>query len=353
MSLIIGLHNHINSLSRENMLNFLDECLISNANIISITDHRTLSSYYYLFSLMSDEELAKYKDLKFVIGMELTGSFPYQDVNGETTNIVMDILNYNIDIDKYYILWNFIQNNYSNYMDTREFQKEELSRLIRIAQECGFKADYEKLEINDQNPFAARVISYALIDHKYVDYNLKQGLLPEIVTNPRSFFNRYCKTKTPFYLDTSVYFPSIQEVINAIGDSNGLPFLDHPAAYFPKSTDEKANKTAWENSKKFVLDFYYNTTGVKGLEIVHPSFLSQTSYYNFLTDYSKKNHLYVSGGTDYHKNGEPITVDYSGRIIDDQRLYNFNEWAKVYNIYELKEIGNMVFNIEKPKILIK
>ena len=133
MSLIIGLHNHINSLSRENMLNFLDECLISNANIISITDHRTLSSYYYLFSLMSDEELAKYKDLKFVIGMELTGSFPYQDVNGETTNIVMDILNYNIDIDKYYILWNFIQNNYSNYMDTREFQKEELSRLIRIA----------------------------------------------------------------------------------------------------------------------------------------------------------------------------------------------------------------------------
>ena len=65
------------------------------------------------------------------------------------------------------------------------------------------KDDFDKLAISDENSFAARLVSYALIDPKYVDYNLEQGLLPELVTNPRAFFNRYCKSETPFFLYTS------------------------------------------------------------------------------------------------------------------------------------------------------
>lgn len=353
MRLITGLHNHINSLSREGMIKFLDECLENGADVVSITDHRTLSSYYHLFSSMNDEELAKYKDLKFVIGMELTGVFNFSKVDGNNLNLVMDILCYNIDVDKYHILWDFIQNNYSNYMDTREFQVEELDRLIKVAKECNFRGDFDKLAISDENPFAARLVSYALIDPKYVDYNLEQGLLPELVTNPRAFFNRYCKSETPFYLDTSVFFPKMQDVIDAIEASNSLPFFDHPAAYFPKSVDEEENRLAWANSVKLVYDFYNSCRGIKGLEIIHPSYLSNESYYNFLDNFSRDNHLFVSGGTDYHKNNESITRDYNGREIDNKRLYNFDEWAKLYDVYELRDIANVIGDVEKPKCLVK
>ncbi len=343
---IFGLHNHISSLSSEEKIHFLDECLTNKANVVSITDHRTLSSYYKLFMSLSEEQIQKYRNIRFVIGMELTGVFPFIDCQNNKRNIVMDILCYNIDIEKYYKLWHFIESHYTDYMNTREFQVSELQRLIKIAKQQGFKADYDKLTINDENPFAANTLSYALIDSKYVDYNLSMGLLPEFVTNPRTFFNRYCKADTPFYLDLSPFFPPIQEVINAIIECGALPFLDHPAAYFPKSQDKIDNRIAWLNSRKFVIDFFQNTKGVKGLEIIHPSFLREKDYYQFLENYSRVFHLYVSGGTDYHKNGERITTDLFGHNITSERLYNFEEWAKIYTIEELKNIVEMINTVE-------
>ena len=77
---IYGLHNHIATL--QNKKAFLDEALKQNANVLAITDHRTLSSYYDLFSNLDKNDLETYKKLKFIIGMELTGMFPFTTLDG-------------------------------------------------------------------------------------------------------------------------------------------------------------------------------------------------------------------------------------------------------------------------------
>ena len=58
--------------------------------------------------------------------------------------------------------------------------------------------------------------------------------------------------------------------------------------------------------------------------------------------YAKTNNLLVSGGTDYHKNGEKITIDYNDDYFTTERLFNFGDWANIYNIDDIKDIGNQI-----------
>jgi len=344
--MIYGLHNHLKDLSGDSKKQFLNECLIQQANIISITDHRTLSSYYYLFNNLTKEELVKYSKLRFVIGMELTGSFSFTNIEGKTYNICVDILGYNLNPEKYARLQKFIFENYTEIIDTPEFQQEELEFLISVAKKIGFKADYDNLQVTNKDPLAARILAYALINPRYVDYNLKLGLHPEIVTNPRSFFNRYCKSNTPFYIDRSAYFPDVFNVIDKICACDGMAFLPHTAAYFPKIGNIEEQRLAWLDSRKFTLDFLMEHPNIQGLEIIHPSYLDNQKFYNFMAITAKERSLFVSGGTDYHKNGEKITLDYSGNYITDDKLYNVLEWAKLYTVYDLIDIGKVIEEID-------
>ena len=350
----LGLHNHVVEQGENN--NFLEECLKQQANVISITDHRTLISYYNLFSSLTKEEREKYKNLKFVLGMELTGMFNYQTLMNNTSPIAIDLLAYNIDINKYPELYKFICENYSGmeYMGSKEYQQEELDYLIKVAKSLNYKADYDSMKIDDKNRFSSTVLSSGLIDEKYVEYNLKNGLLPELIHNPRGFKNRELKNPdSKFYVDLSRFYPDAKEIITKIHDVSGLVFIPHTAAYFAKSGDEEANKRAWENSYKFTKDFLNKNATIDGLEIRHPSYLDNMEYYKFLEEIAKNKGLFVSGGTDYHKPNEPITKDYNGEYITDTILYNFNDWAKIYTIDEIIELGNEIARIENNEEIKK
>ncbi len=343
---IIGLHNHV--VEQGSKQNFLNECLEQNANIISITDHRTLISYYNLFSGLTAAEREKYSHLRFVIGMELTGMLDYKTVTGRNSSIPVDLLAYNIDVDSYEKLYQFIQEAYSkvSYMDSSEYQKKELEQLKEIAKRLGYKADYENMQIDDEHKFSSSTLSYGLIDPKYVDYNLKNGLMPELVTNPRGFKNRELKNpESEFYIDLSKFYPNVDAIINKIHETNGFVFMPHAAAYFAKAGNAESIKRAWDNSHKLAQDFVsqYN---LDGIEIVHPSFMDNKEYYDYLVNIAKKNDLRVSGGTDYHKPGEPITKNYMGEYITDKTLYNLNEWAHLYTIDEIIELGSKINQIE-------
>ena len=86
-------------------------------------------------------------------------------------------------------------------------------------------------------------------------------------------------------------------------------------------------------------------------EIIHPSYTNQHDFYEFLSNYARITHLFTSGGTDYHQNGEPIVTDYNGYTIDNKRLFNFDNWAKIYSVYDILEIGRRVSEIEElPKV---
>lgn len=348
-----GLHNHVKE--QGNKQNFLQECIEQNANIISITDHRTLISYYNLFSGLTKEQREQYKDLRFVLGMELTGMLDYETVTNKVRSIPVDILAYNIDISSYEKLYQFIETAYSNvdYMDGAEYQKKELEQLITIAKGLGYKADYDAMQISETNPFSSRVLSYGLIDPKYVEYNLQNGLLPELLKNPRGFKNREIKDpEGAFYIDLSKFYPNASDVINKIHESNSLAFIPHSAAYFAKADDAERRKIAWENSYKFAHDFVSDYP-VDGIEIVHPSYMDNKEYYCYLMELARKNKLMVSGGTDYHKSGEAITKDFMGNYITTETLYNVNDWAKLYTIDEVIELGRAIAEIEKGKVAQK
>lgn len=345
---IYGLHNHIATL--QNKKAFLDEALKQNANVLAITDHRTLSSYYDLFSNLDKNDLETYKKLRFIIGMELTGMFPFTTLDGNKSNIAMDILAYNLKIENYPDFYRFILNNYQKlaYLDSRQYQQEELDFVRGVAQSIGYKADYDNIKLTEDVPFAGYAISYGLTDPRYVDYNISKGLLEELKTNPRGFRNREMKNPdSKFFVDYSKFYPNMTKIIEAIHENEALVFFPHTAAYFAKSGDEAKIRKAWDNSYKLTNDFLKANPSVNGLEIRHPVYLDNQEFYNYLEETAKIKNLYVSGGTDYHKSGEKITLDYNDNYIDSDALPNINDWAIMYSLDEMIDLSKEIGKIEK------
>ncbi len=348
---IYGLHNHIATL--KNKKAFLDEALEQKATVLSITDHRTLSSYYELFNSLEKNDIDKYKKLKFIIGMELTGMFPFTTIDGNRSNIAMDILAYNLKIENYAEFYHFILNNYQKlaYLDSSQYQQEELDFAKKVAKEIGYKVDYDNIKLTDDVPFAGYAISYGLTDPKYVDYNISKGLLEELKTNPRAFRNREMKNPdSQFFIDYSKFYPKVANIIEAIHNNEGLAFFPHTAAYFAKSGNEEKVKKAWDNSFKLTSDFLRCNPSINGLEIRHPSYLDNQTFYAYLQETAKLKDLYVSGGTDYHKSGEKITLDYNDNYIDSNVLTNVHDWAIMYNLDDMIDLSKEIDKITKRSL---
>ena len=108
---IYGLHNHISTLHNKKL--FLDEALEQKADVLSITDYLTLSSYYDLFSNLDKSDIDKYKKLKFIIGMELAGMFPFTMVDNRKIDVPINLLAYNLNMENYFNFYEFIWENYS------------------------------------------------------------------------------------------------------------------------------------------------------------------------------------------------------------------------------------------------
>lgn len=346
--MILGLHNHIKSLTINEKKQFLDECLRQNANIIAITDYNTLSSYSELFLNLTKDELFKYRDLRFILGMELTGKYTYTDINGKVYNLCVDLLAYNLDLNKYQELYKFIK---YNYYDCRE---NELHYLIEICQKIGLKADYDKLEFTE-NQDVFDILKQVFFNFKYYKDNLSKYRIFEDILNSYNLYNKNIDINSPFYYDKSRYYPELNRVINKITTCGGISFLAHPASYFKKN-NYLLEHLLWLDSQKFTTNILNEYDLIKGLEIIHPSNLNNFNFMNFLNEMSMERNLFVTGGTDYFKNGDKITVDFNNFYIDNKRLYNICDWALVYDIYDLVEVGKYISNIEElphEKVLIK
>lgn len=342
MESIIGMHNHRVG-AKNSLADFLNECLESGVSIVSITDHKTLKTYIEEFPKLTEEERKKFKDIQIIIGLEMTGMYEYINIAGQRHEIAMDILGYNLDLSKHGLLDKLVSQNYI-FTDSPEFQRKELERLIAVAKSLGFKADYDNMHISEEEKLAARILSYGLTSTEYKDYNLSNGLLPELVVNPRAFFNRYCKNPdSPFYLDQSSFNPPVGKVIDIIHQCGGDVVFPHTAAYHPKAGNETQINNAWLDSKKFTEDFVRDYgKELKGIEVIHPSYLGNEQFEKFLRNIATQNNLYVTGGTDYHQPGEKIAQDVNGKWITTDRLPGLEEWVKTYSIDNLeKTVGRV------------
>ena len=342
----IGMHNHRVG-AKNSLSDFFSECLENNIKTVAITDHKTLKTYIEEFPKLTAEDRDKFRRIKIIIGLEMTGMYEYTNIAGQKHKIAMDILGYNLDLSKHDLLDKLVSQNYV-FTDSPEFQRKELERLIAVAKTLGFEADYDNMHISKEEKLAARILSYGLIDPKYKDYNLSKGMLPELIINPRVFFNRYCKNPdSPFYLEQSGFNPQIATAIDIIHKCGGNVVFPHTAAYHPKAGNEMEVKYAWEDSEKFTKDFVSEYgKELKGIEVIHPSYLGNVQFEQFLRETVKENGLYVTGGTDYHQPGEKIAQDTNGMWITKDRLPGLDEWIKTYTI---DDIEKMVQKISKEE----
>ncbi len=269
---MVDMHIHtIYSDGDKTLEEVLKMCEEKKLEYISITDHNTCKQY-------EDEALKKniYTG-KIIKGVEMNATFK---------NKKIEVLGYKIKDTKIIEEWS--QKFFSEEV-LRKQQEESKRKLLDICDKKGLVYDESKIEKDiPLTDYITIYIYKELMKHKEnyeilgeftksLDIFIRKGLM-----NPDSeYYTGSNDTPKPLYKD----------VIDIIHKAGGLAFLAHPFEYRFDDTIGFIN----ELRKEKELD---------GIECFHPSADSEDKIKSLL-EYSKKNDLYISGGSDYHGKKKP------------------------------------------------
>jgi 3',5'-nucleoside bisphosphate phosphatase len=130
-------------------------------------------------------------------------------------------------------------------------------------------------------------------------------------------FYRTCVNNedSPFFLDQTKNYPTVQEAASLIKESGGKAFLAHLYVYFSDDYDELLNSIVSLNA-------------LDGIECYHS--LHTLDKTEFLINFCSRKKLYVSGGSDYHGKIKPNVK--IGEAFDGVRiLYEVSKpWLSEY-----------------------
>lgn len=267
---MIDLHLHTN---HSDGTDSVEELLInaekSNLDIISITDHDTIDAYK---EIENNRNLLNLYKGKLITGVELKAIY---------NNFNIEVLGYGFDYNKLII----------RKADNEKVQKENLEYFKSVAKKFGFKIDYS-IQTDKENPtkrWGAMVFANELIRYPENLERLKE--LGEKDFREGNFYrDGESNRNSIFYIDTSKYYPTIDQVIQDIHDAGGLVFLAHPCIY------------PFDNTEKEVENILMSTD-IDGVECEYPlfSFEQRESMKTLCKKYNK----YMSGGSDYHADFKP------------------------------------------------
>jgi len=260
-------------------------------NYISITDHNTITAYEEL----RDIDIQKYYSGKIIPGTEL--EFAYD-------GIVMDMLGYNIDIDKI-----------KNSKPIQKFMKEDGIKIERERLEKSLKAcDKLKIkythgiDIKEKNDVANDILIEDIVKYEENKNILRELKIPTDATIYRTVFYRqhYCNSKSPFYIDKTINAMSIYDVVNAIHDAGGVAILAHIFVYQFENTGDKLND---------ILDLGL----IDGIECGHRKHTEeQIKYLEYFADNNK---LLKTAGSDFHREKDCLGhVNYGSIKIEDNTV---------------------------------
>ncbi len=266
---IVDLHIHSNHSDGTFNTNEL-LALLNNADVdfFSFTDHDNISCYF-------DLEKLKYsgKKIHYVRGVELSFSCHGQ---------IRDMLGYGIDIntmkeflDLYYAdeitikKQNYILEQFKHICATLDLKFDEDIRCC-----SGKKAEAFILMHESLNRYSENIEKYPFIQH-----------------NTKFYWEHFANRNSPFFVDETFDLPTTSDVVSAIHKAGGLAFLAHPCAY--------------GLSKEHVEELICLAVniGIDGLEVYHSS--NKNDDVEFLKSQAHINHLYMSGGSDFHGNIKP------------------------------------------------
>lgn len=261
---MIDIHTHtVYSDGSSTVQELLEEAERLGLTLLSITDHNTLDAYRE-FSNPTTRNIFKGK---IIPGIEITTTY-----NGE----VIEVLGYGFDLNK---LNNLLKDK------VLSFEKKQLKEFELI------KSQYKKIGVRfdpnaikfDPKRESAR-ISFVNEIKNYPENN-RFFLYKESITTASDFTrNEIYNPKSPLYVDESSLFPSLEETLDMIHDSEGIAFLAHPYAYS-------------ENITKELLHIIRNYN-FDGIECFYTTFTKEQS--DYLVKLCKERNMYMSGGSDFH-----------------------------------------------------
>lgn len=265
---MIDLHMHsVHSDGTNTVIELLEQAEKLKLDTISITDHETCKAHFELKNI----DIKKYYNGKIIPGVEVKGFYKGR---------VIDILGYDIDIEK---MENWLVDFYKD--KTFEMvQTKYLNRYYEVCKKLGIKlTPREELVWNPKKEWAS-----PLLHKEITKYEENRDKIPEEAWEDFQTFRHCCcyNPKSEFYIDKAEDFPSLKECIKSIKDSGGKAFLAHAYVY------------KWATDKATFINDIIDNYGIDGIECYYSQFTDEQT--NYVLDLCEKKKLLKSGGSDYH-----------------------------------------------------
>lgn len=287
---MIDLHSHtICSDSNSTVEELLKEAERKQLSILSITDHNTVRAYDEL----KNNDIRNLYSGKIINGVEITTTY-----NGE----VIEILGYNFDLEtmKKLLAERFLS-----------FEQKQLKEFFLIRDRytsIGVKFDINNIIFDPKKETS--IESFCNEIKKYPENN-KFILSMESINTANDFTrNEVYNPKSSLYVDQSLLYPSLGEVIAIIHQAGGLAFLAHAFIYSSTIAEQLENIL-----KNYKLD---------GLECYYTTFTRAQS--DYLLNTCDRMNLLKSGGSDFHgtrKNNHYLGTGDGNLLIDESLVANW------------------------------
>lgn len=270
---MIDLHIHTNnSDGSDSVIDVLKKAQKHELSYMSITDHESVNGHYELRNI----DVKQYFSGKIIPGVELKNY--YKDR-------VIDILAYNIDIDKFN---EYLEKNYKNKTH-RMLETKNLKHLYKQAKAYGLTLDpIEEIKWNSDSDWGSVIVYNEIKKHPENEAKVPKDLWESFSNFKKDYvYNR----NNMFFLDKKDDYPSPAETVKQVHLAGGVAFLAHVHEY------------KWVKDKIQYITELVEDSNLDGIECYYSNFTEEQI--KELLEYCKKNHLYTSGGTDYHGTKRP------------------------------------------------
>lgn len=270
---MIDLHIHTNnSDGSDSVIDVLKKAQKHELSYMSITDHESVNGHYELRNI----DVKQYFSGKIIPGVELKNY--YKDR-------VIDILAYNIDIDKFN---EYLEKNYKNKTH-RMLETKNLKHLYKQAKAYGLTLDpIEEIKWDSDSDWGSVVVYNEIKKHPENEAKVPKDLWESFSNFKKDYvYNR----NNMFFLDKKDDYPSPAETVKQVHLAGGVAFLAHVHEY------------KWVKDKIQYITELVEDSNLDGIECYYSNFTEEQI--KELLEYCKKNHLYTSGGTDYHGTKRP------------------------------------------------
>lgn len=265
---MIDLHIHTTSSDgSDEPENILIKAQQSGLKYISITDHDSIGAYKKLREI----KISNYFEGKIIPGCELSVVH-----NGKP----IEILGYGIDLE--------VINSTGIVSDEKflERENEYLKKMMGVCRNLNLTYS-DTLSIKSGKYFASQVMHSDL--RKYPEN--EKYFTKEIWESLNAFYRTCVNNETsPFFLNQTKNYPTVQEAAHLIKTAGGKAFLAHLYGYFADDYEEFLNSIV-------------SLKALDGIECYHS--LHTMDRTKYLLDYCNEHKLYASGGSDYHGKIKP------------------------------------------------